>query len=190
MGMSHDFEQSIRAGSNEVRVGSAIFGERNYEGTTSAASSTHATHTSLTAAYAASKLASVLSPSSFFSSSPSPSLSSFSSPLSASSSSSPSVAPVHASEVDAGSPSVYAAPHASACISTSWCTDDRHDDGPVPSSWILNAHQLLLLSLCLCCSSFAQPLPLFRDVFIDYRHDDDPDRENTVLCDRCRDRER
>ncbi len=30
MGMSHDFEVAIEAGSNLVRVGSAIFGERNY----------------------------------------------------------------------------------------------------------------------------------------------------------------
>lgn len=119
MGMSHDFEQAIRAGSNEVRVGSAIFGERNYGDTTATSSSTHATHTSLTAASAASKLVSVSSPSSFSSSSPSPSLLSFSSPLSASSSSSPSLAPVHPSEVAAGSPSVSAAPHASASTSIS-----------------------------------------------------------------------
>ena len=31
MGMSHDFEVAIEAGSNLVRVGSAIFGERDYE---------------------------------------------------------------------------------------------------------------------------------------------------------------
>lgn len=31
MGMSHDFEVAIRSGSNLVRVGSAIFGERDYE---------------------------------------------------------------------------------------------------------------------------------------------------------------
>ena len=31
MGMSHDFEVAIEAGSNVVRVGSAIFGERDYE---------------------------------------------------------------------------------------------------------------------------------------------------------------
>ena len=31
MGMSHDFEVAIEAGSNIVRVGSAIFGERDYE---------------------------------------------------------------------------------------------------------------------------------------------------------------
>ena len=30
MGMSHDFPVAIEAGSNLVRVGSAIFGERNY----------------------------------------------------------------------------------------------------------------------------------------------------------------
>ncbi|KAF2078516.1 hypothetical protein CYY_000141 [Polysphondylium violaceum] len=30
MGMSHDFEQAIEFGSTSVRVGSAIFGERNY----------------------------------------------------------------------------------------------------------------------------------------------------------------
>ncbi len=30
MGMSHDFQVAIEAGSNLVRVGSAIFGERNY----------------------------------------------------------------------------------------------------------------------------------------------------------------
>ena len=30
MGMSHDFTVAIEAGSNLVRVGSAIFGERNY----------------------------------------------------------------------------------------------------------------------------------------------------------------
>ena len=30
MGMSHDFKVAIEAGSNLVRVGSAIFGERNY----------------------------------------------------------------------------------------------------------------------------------------------------------------
>ena len=31
MGMSHDFEVAIEAGSNLIRVGSAIFGERDYE---------------------------------------------------------------------------------------------------------------------------------------------------------------
>ncbi len=31
MGMSHDFEVAIQAGSNLIRVGSAIFGERDYE---------------------------------------------------------------------------------------------------------------------------------------------------------------
>ena len=31
MGMSHDFQVAIEAGSNLVRVGSAIFGERDYE---------------------------------------------------------------------------------------------------------------------------------------------------------------
>ena len=31
MGMSHDFEVAIRCGANIVRVGSAIFGERDYE---------------------------------------------------------------------------------------------------------------------------------------------------------------
>ena len=31
MGMSHDFEVAIEADSNVVRVGSAIFGERDYE---------------------------------------------------------------------------------------------------------------------------------------------------------------
>lgn len=31
MGMSGDFEEAIRAGSNMVRVGSAVFGRRNYE---------------------------------------------------------------------------------------------------------------------------------------------------------------
>ena len=30
MGMSHDFPVAIEAGSNLVRVGSAIFGERDY----------------------------------------------------------------------------------------------------------------------------------------------------------------
>ena len=30
MGMSHDFAVAIEAGSNLVRVGSAIFGERDY----------------------------------------------------------------------------------------------------------------------------------------------------------------
>ena len=30
MGMSHDFEVAIEAGANLVRVGSAIFGERDY----------------------------------------------------------------------------------------------------------------------------------------------------------------
>ena len=30
MGMSHDFQVAIEAGSNLVRVGSAIFGERDY----------------------------------------------------------------------------------------------------------------------------------------------------------------
>ena len=31
MGMSHDFEVAIEAGSNLIRVGSAIFGARDYE---------------------------------------------------------------------------------------------------------------------------------------------------------------
>ena len=30
MGMSHDYPLAIAAGANMVRVGSAIFGERNY----------------------------------------------------------------------------------------------------------------------------------------------------------------
>ncbi len=30
MGMSHDFEQAIKMGSTNVRVGSLIFGNRNY----------------------------------------------------------------------------------------------------------------------------------------------------------------
>ena len=30
MGMSGDFEDAIRCGSNMVRVGTAIFGQRNY----------------------------------------------------------------------------------------------------------------------------------------------------------------
>lgn len=30
MGMSHDFEVAIREGSNLIRVGTAIFGERDY----------------------------------------------------------------------------------------------------------------------------------------------------------------
>jgi uncharacterized pyridoxal phosphate-containing UPF0001 family protein len=31
MGMSSDFEVAIQEGSNMVRIGSAIFGERNYD---------------------------------------------------------------------------------------------------------------------------------------------------------------
>jgi uncharacterized pyridoxal phosphate-containing UPF0001 family protein len=32
MGMSHDFEIAVIEGANLIRIGTAIFGERNYKG--------------------------------------------------------------------------------------------------------------------------------------------------------------